>query len=106
MIKLFITGTDTNIGKTHISVCLLEELSKMGLATLGTKPLASGCIKENYMLINQDAVDLRNASSVKVGYHLVNPFSFEQAIAPHIAAKQENYLLTKKKNKVSYIKDA
>ncbi|MBA2628977.1 MAG: dethiobiotin synthase [Rickettsiaceae bacterium] len=102
--KLFITGTDTNVGKTHISVCLLEEFNKIGLATLGMKPLASGCRTENDMLINQDAVDLMKASSVKVGYHRVNPFSFEQAIAPHIAAKQENYLLTKKKIKLAILR--
>ena len=104
MIKLFITGTDTNVGKTHISVCLLEEFSKIGLATLGMKPVASGCKKENDMLINQDAINLMRASSVKVSYHLVNPFSFEQAIAPHIAAKQENYLLTKEKIKLAILR--
>ena len=95
MIKLFITGTDTNIGKTYISIGLLEKFTKIGLTTLGTKPLASGCYKENDKLISQDAVELMKASSVKVDYQLVNPFAFKRAIAPHIAAKQENYPLTK-----------
>ena len=56
MIKLFITGTDTNIGKTYISIGLLEKFTKIGLTTLGTKPLASGCYKENDKPISQDAV--------------------------------------------------
>jgi len=97
MIKLFITGTDTNIGKTYISVGLLEEFSKLGLATLGMKPLSSGCYTENDKLISPDALALRKASSVKLEYKLINPFAFKQAIAPHIAAKQENCYLTKKK---------
>ncbi len=97
MIRLFIAGTDTNVGKTYISVGLLEEFTKIGLATLGMKPLASGGYKENDTLINQDAVDLIKASSIQLDYQLVNPFVFEQAIAPHIAAKQENCYLTKKK---------
>lgn len=97
MIKLFVTGTDTNVGKTYISVGLLEKFTKIGLTTLGMKPLASGGYKENGKLINQDAVNLMKASSIQVGYELVNPFVFEQAVAPHIAAEQENCYLTKKK---------
>jgi dethiobiotin synthetase len=72
MIKLFITGTDTNVGKTHISVCLLEEFSKLGLATLGMKPLASGCKKENDMLINQDAINLMMFLHIKENLKLFN----------------------------------
>jgi len=104
MIKLFITGTDTNIGKTYISVGLLEKFTKIGFTTLGMKPLASGCYKENDMFINQDAVDLMRVSSVKVDYRLVNPFAFKQAIAPHIAAEQENCYLTKKKIKQAMLR--
>ena len=84
MIKFFITGTDTNIGKTHISVGLLKKFNQLGKSTLGIKLISAGCIRKNNTLINNDAKLLLNESSIKVGYQVVNPFAYEPAIAPHI----------------------
>lgn len=83
MIKrtLFVTGTDTDCGKTYISVALLNHFSKKGYRTLGLKPIASGCNPEN-----DDALQLQKASSIKLPYSLINPYALHQPIAPHIAA--------------------
>lgn len=80
----FITGTDTNIGKTYCSIQLLKVFHLLGLSTLGIKPIASGCL--NNESLNQDALELQKHSSIKLPYRHINPFAFKQAIAPHIAA--------------------
>lgn len=82
--KIFITGTDTNVGKTFVSTQLLQSWNKQGFSTLGIKPLASGC---NHQLQSEDALRLQQASSVKLDYELINPITFQQPIAPHIAAQ-------------------
>ena len=61
-LKLFITGTDTDAGKTYISVGLLNGLNKYGYVTLGLKPIASGCGLIDGELYNGDALALQKAS--------------------------------------------
>lgn len=85
---LFITGTDTGIGKTWASLGLMAALQRNGKTVVGMKPVASGCEKTAYGLRNEDALLLQEQASVKLDYELVNPFAFEPAIAPHIAAEQ------------------
>jgi dethiobiotin synthetase len=87
--KFFITGTDTDIGKTHVAVGILNTFKKQKYSTLGIKPLASGCHYKNGHLQNADALLLQQASSIQLLYHQINPFAFEPAIAPHIAAERE-----------------
>lgn len=84
----FITGTDTGVGKTWITVALMQALKDRGLTTLGMKPVASGCRRENGRLVNEDALMLQAGASVYLPYDAVNPFAFEPPIAPHIAAEQ------------------
>jgi dethiobiotin synthetase len=93
-IKIFITGTDTNVGKTYVTKQLLCEATKMGLRTLGIKPVASGCERRNGTLRNQDALDLQSNSSIQLPYEKINPFAFEAPIAPHLAAATENIKLS------------
>ena len=94
-LKLFITGTDTNIGKTYISIGLLNGLNKHGYVTLGLKPIASGCDLIKGKLYNGDALELQKASSFKLKYDQINSFRFKDPIAPHIAAKRHGVELTK-----------
>jgi dethiobiotin synthetase len=96
-IKLFITGTDTNVGKTYISIGILKAANQINLSTLGMKPVASGCFHKQNELYNQDAVALRESSSVTLDYQKINPFAFEPYIAPHIAANQVSCELTVEK---------
>jgi len=86
-INLFVTGTDTGVGKTYISTGLLRALTQAGYTTLGVKPIASGAFRHNNILYNQDALDLNRASSIALDYSLTNHFVFEEPIAPHLAAK-------------------
>jgi dethiobiotin synthetase len=82
----FVTGTDTGVGKTCVSLGLMRALQCGGLSVAGMKPVASGCQALNDELFNDDAQRLRAQSSLDVAYSLVNPFAFEPAIAPHLAA--------------------
>jgi len=85
---LFITGTDTGVGKTHVSVSLVKALVKHGLRTAVMKPIASGSERTPEGLRNEDAVALAAASNVDVPYATVNPYCFGPAISPHIAADE------------------
>lgn len=82
----FIAGTDTDVGKTTIAAGLLHAAGQQGLSTLGAKPVASGCNVTSKGLRNSDALALIEQSSLKLPYEEVNPFAFEPAIAPHLAA--------------------
>ena len=94
--RYFITGTDTSVGKTVVTVGLLETLNRMGMSTVALKPVASGCDPMDAGLRNADALALQRAASIKLPYELVNPFAFQPAIAPHIAAQQQGITLTVK----------
>lgn len=85
---LFVTGTDTEVGKTRISTGLMSVLRQQGLKVAGMKPIASGCEKIQGQWQNEDALAMIEQSNVKLPYSTVNPYAFEPAIAPHIAAEQ------------------
>jgi dethiobiotin synthetase len=82
----FVTGTDTGVGKTLISCALLHGFAAQGKLVAGMKPVAAGCNTANQ---NEDALQLLAAGNVAVSYGLVNPYCFQPAIAPHIAAQRE-----------------
>lgn len=84
---VFVTGTDTGIGKTYASVALLAGLRARGLRAVGMKPVASGCRVTPDGLRNEDAEALMAASDPVPDYAHCNPYAFEPAIAPHIAAR-------------------
>ncbi len=85
---VFVTGTDTDVGKTRISVALIEYWQQRGKRVAGMKPVASGCQRTGSGLFNEDAQQLMAQSSVSLAYEWVNPYAFEPPIAPHIAAQQ------------------
>lgn len=84
----FVTGTDTEIGKTFIAAALLELARERGLRCAALKPVAAGCTVEGGELVNDDALQLIRASGTDLDYRTVNPISLEPAIAPHVAAAQ------------------
>lgn len=84
----FVTGTDTGVGKTLVSLVLLHALRREHTAVAGFKPVASGCASTPDGLRNADAVALQQASSVVLPYASVNPYAFAPPIAPHLAAEQ------------------
>jgi len=87
MAGIFITGTDTDAGKTVISTALIDLLKQKGLRVAGMKPIASGCEVTESGLRNDDAMQLIKHANVELPYEVVNPYSFQPAIAPHIAAQ-------------------
>jgi dethiobiotin synthetase len=85
---LFITGTDTGVGKTVIAAALVRALVAQGHRVAVMKPVASGSDRTAEGLRNDDALTLIKASNVAAPYARVNPYCFEPAISPHIAAKE------------------
>lgn len=84
--EYWVTGTDTGVGKTFAACALLHAAHARGLTTLAMKPVAAGMDADGH---NEDVEQLIDASSVKAPRHLVNPWGFTEAIAPHIAAAHE-----------------
>lgn len=84
----FITGTDTDVGKTVTALSLMQALQYKGYRVGGFKPVSAGCKRTADGLINDDAKLLQQDSSLNLPYSIVNPFAFEPPIAPHIAAEQ------------------
>jgi dethiobiotin synthetase len=84
----FVTGTDTEIGKTTIAVGLLHAAQKMGLSTAAAKPVASGCELTANGLRNEDAMGLMSQCTLPLLYEEINPLAFAPAIAPHLAARE------------------
>lgn len=86
----FITGTDTEIGKTFTTSALLRAFAKQGNSTLGMKPIASGAEEIDGVLHNEDVDSLVAASSVKAPQEIVVPYLMRTPAAPHIVAAMEN----------------
>lgn len=84
----FVTGTDTDVGKTTIAAGLLRAARLAGLSTAAVKPVASGCEAGADGLRNGDALALLAECSLPLSYAAVNPFAFAPAIAPHLAARE------------------
>jgi len=84
---IFVTGTDTGMGKTRIACGLLENFKTRGLRAAGFKPVASGAMSQAEGLRNEDGLNLLAASSPVLTYESVNPYCFAPPIAPHLAAR-------------------
>jgi len=91
---LFITGTDTDVGKTVIATGFLAAANQAGLRTAAIKPISAGCELTEQGMTNADALQLQAAASHALPYQQVNPVALEPAIAPHIAANEAGKRLT------------
>jgi dethiobiotin synthetase len=85
----FITGTDTNIGKTCVTVALLHAYAALGYRVVGMKPVAAGADQVDGHWLNEDVALLTVAGNVHAAPEAVNPYLFREAIAPHIAAEHK-----------------
>ncbi len=90
----FVTGTDTNVGKTLASCALLHALRARGLNAVGMKPVASGCHSTATGARHSDAEALMAASTVALDYAAVNPYALRAATAPHLAAQAEGVTIS------------
>lgn len=119
--KIFITGTDTEVGKTYCASLIVKDLFKNGLDVFPFKPISAGTISyiepsdtmskatlksnvtkshsfnrtggHNVNKANEDAISLFDAVQNRYSLDQINPIVFQQPIAPHIAAKLENKTL-------------
>lgn len=87
--RYFVTGTDTEVGKTVASTALLQAARALGHKTAGYKPVASGSEMTADGLRNSDALALQHNSSVALSYPAVNPYTFAEPTSPHIISADE-----------------
>jgi dethiobiotin synthetase len=92
--RVFIAGTDTGIGKTHVSCALLHALRAAGRDAVGMKPVASGCEQTPAGLRNEDALALQAAGPAGVPYAAINPVSLRAPLSPHLAATRDGVTVT------------
>jgi dethiobiotin synthetase len=85
---VFVTGTDTGVGKTLAACALLRAFAARGLKAAGMKPVAAGAERVAGAWRNEDVIALRAASNVDAPEEEVNPYCFAPPIAPHIAAHE------------------
>lgn len=83
----FITGTDTNAGKTWATASLMHAFRQQGQTVAGMKPIASGCIWQDGYWQNDDALILQQNASLSLPYDLINPYTYEMPVSPHLAGK-------------------
>jgi dethiobiotin synthetase len=86
---LFVTGTDTGVGKTYVAAMIIRALTAAGLRVGPYKPVASGCRWEQDQRISDDAIALWQASGCIGDLETVCPQRFAAALAPHRAAEAE-----------------
>jgi len=97
--RIFVTGTDTNVGKTEVSCALLSLARARGLSTAAMKPVAAGCEivtdgHGNSAWKNLDAMRLHQLCSIELSYMEVNPVALKAEISPNLAAHFENLTIT------------
>lgn len=92
--RFFITGTDTDVGKTLVTACMVEQLQAIGCSVTAIKPVAAGCQVAEGELVNFDALTLLAVMNQSLDYSVVNPIALQAAIAPHIAAEEEGVELS------------
>jgi dethiobiotin synthetase len=89
----FITGTDTDVGKTVASKAILQALAARDFSTIGYKPIAAGGEKTEFGMRNSDALHLMQAATCEADYTDINPYALELPASPHIAAQHENIVI-------------
>ncbi|RQS70459.1 dethiobiotin synthase [Burkholderia sp. Bp8963] len=92
-LSLFVTGTDTEIGKTFVSAALLHGFARHGLRAAALKPVAAGAYEQDGVWRNEDADELDAAANVALPPELRTPFLLKAPAAPHLAAAQEGVTL-------------
>jgi dethiobiotin synthetase len=89
--SLFVTGTDTGVGKTWVTAQLLKAMAAAGYKVAGMKPVAAGVVDTVDGPRNDDALALLAAGNVDLPYQLVNPVCLQRATSPHLAAAESGF---------------
>ncbi len=99
---IFITGTDTGVGKTFVTLGLLNAFKEEGLNVCAMKPLETGCRSRHGKLIPHDALRLMKESGTKEQLDIVNPYRFKLPLAPAVAAEIEGVKIDKRRILTAY----
>lgn len=86
----FVTGTDTEVGKSLVSAALIHRFAEAGRRSAGMKPIAAGAVRVGDAWYNEDVALLAAAGNVKLAPELACPYLLKEAAAPHIAAALED----------------
>ncbi|WP_157950857.1 dethiobiotin synthase [Peribacillus acanthi] len=89
-IGYFMTGTDTNIGKTIATTYLVDFLQKQGFDAIPYKPIQSGTIRKNNRLIGEDVDFYKEHLQLQEDYSYYNTYTLHTPVSPHLACKLEN----------------
>src|SRR3989338_4855811 len=87
---IFITGTDTGVGKTFIATGIASALKRQGINVGVMKPAHTGCKVKNGLLIPSDSITLARAAAVNDPINLITPYIFKEPVAPYAATKENN----------------
>lgn len=90
---VFITGTDTGVGKTHVGIAIARALAAHTVDVGVMKPAETGCRQRRGRLVPSDAAALMAAAEVDDALDLVNPYRFRQPLAPAVAAEQQGSVI-------------
>ncbi|HCN71225.1 MAG TPA: dethiobiotin synthase [Pusillimonas sp.] len=102
-IALFVTGTDTEIGKTLVSSALLYAFVQAGLRVAAMKPVAAGVTLHNGVRVNEDIELLRAQANIELPEHEMSPYLWDEPIAPHIAAQKRGVVMRAKVIRQAYL---
>jgi dethiobiotin synthetase len=94
MTTVFVTGTDTGVGKTLVSAALLHNLARHHARVVGMKPVAAGLIEHQGQMVSEDVLALRAASTLTVPPELDNPVALPEPLSPHLAARHAGRIVT------------
>ncbi|QGH63894.1 dethiobiotin synthase [Serratia proteamaculans] len=89
--RLFVTGTDTDVGKTVVSRALLQALAAQGRSVAGYKPVAARCQETSEGLRNKDALVLQASSTMPLSYQEINPITCQEEVFHAQPTKDTNY---------------
>jgi dethiobiotin synthetase len=88
-IGLFVSGTDTEVGKTYVATMIIKSLVAAGHRVGVYKPVASDCVSDGSQLVSEDAVALWEAAGRPLSLDVVCPQRYMAPLAPHLSARQE-----------------
>lgn len=94
---IFITGTDTGVGKTFVASGLLTAFNEIGYRVCPMKPVETGCKIRDRRLISHDALRLKKAAGVEEPIEMINPYRFRHPLAPSVAAEIEGRKISRQK---------
>lgn len=98
----FVTGTDTGVGKTVMTVALIKAINILGQRACGMKPIETGCIKEGDLLIPSDGMFIKTVARMEENVRHVTPYCFESSLAPMPASEIEGVFIDFKKILYAY----